>query len=101
MENSEHRVSLDALVRPSMIIALLSLTRISAILATLQIESALAEPITRTAALVSLVCTLMSLLYGCMYSIRFYDMRKPHKAAQWAQVMSLQLEFFFLHLIFY
>ncbi|TFK72082.1 hypothetical protein BDN72DRAFT_731953, partial [Pluteus cervinus] len=27
----------------------------------------------------------MSLLYGCMYSIRFYDMRKPHKAAQWAQ----------------
>lgn len=51
----------------------------------LQIEAA-SHPITRTAALFSLICALMSLLYGCMYIIRFGTMRKMHKASSFANV---------------
>lgn len=51
----------------------------------LQIDAAAADPITRTAALLSLICGLMSLLFGCMYIIRFGTMRKPYKAASWAE----------------
>jgi hypothetical protein len=32
------------------------------------------------------VCALVSLLYGCMYIIRFGTMRKTYKAADWATV---------------
>lgn len=52
----------------------------------LQIDAVADDIVIKTAALLSLVCALMSLLYGCVYTIRFYDMRKPHKAAQWAHV---------------
>ena len=31
----------------------------------------------------------MSLLFGCMYILRFNTMRMPHKAIQWAQVCFL------------
>ncbi|TFK63961.1 hypothetical protein BDN72DRAFT_775248 [Pluteus cervinus] len=27
----------------------------------------------------------MSLLYGCMYSIRFFDLKKSYKSLQWAE----------------
>jgi hypothetical protein len=37
-----------------------------------------------TAALFSLICALLSTLYGCLYIIRFSTMKKMHKAAQWA-----------------
>lgn len=58
----------------------------SAILTILQIQSAADDPITRYAALLSLVCAMMSLLFGCMYIIRFGSMRKAYKAAEWAAV---------------
>jgi len=58
----------------------------SAILTILQIQGAANDPLTRNCALFSLICALMSLLYGCMYIIRFGTMRKPHKAAAWAAV---------------
>ncbi|KAG6915085.1 hypothetical protein DXG01_013532 [Tephrocybe rancida] len=61
----------------------------SAILTILQIEAAGTDPIARNCALISLICALMSLLYGCMYIIRFSSMRKTYKALEWAQV-SLQ-----------
>ncbi|TFK61137.1 hypothetical protein BDN72DRAFT_778597, partial [Pluteus cervinus] len=64
---------------------IVSVLLLSAIASVLQIEAAAVDPIIRTSALLSLICALMSLLYGCMYSIRFYDMKKPYKAAQWAQ----------------
>ncbi|KAL1702335.1 hypothetical protein EV121DRAFT_271812 [Schizophyllum commune] len=35
-----------------------------------KIEAAAADPILRTAALLALICTLMSLLYGCLYTVR-------------------------------
>lgn len=58
----------------------------SAILTILQISGAADDPITRYLALLSLMCALMSLLFGCMYIIRFGSMRKTYKAAEWALV---------------
>jgi hypothetical protein len=63
--------------------------RIRAILTMLQIDAAAADPIARTTALISLVCALMSLLFGSLYIIRFGTMRKMYKAASWADVRSL------------
>ena len=58
----------------------------SAILTILQISGAADDPITRYLALLSLLCALMSLLFGCIYIIRFGTMRKTYKAAEWALV---------------
>jgi len=57
-----------------------------AILTILQIQGAGNDPLTRNFALFSLICALMSLLYGCMYIVRFGTIRHPHKAAAWAEV---------------
>ena len=61
-------------------------SRNRAILTILQIESAADDPLTRYTALFSLMCALISLLFGCMYIIRFGSMRKSYKAAEWALV---------------
>lgn len=63
---------------------LISVLLLSAILTILQIDAAATDPFTRYFALSSLVCALISLLYGCIYIIRFGTMRKPYKAAEWA-----------------
>ena len=57
-----------------------------AILTILQISGAANDPVTRYTALFSLMCALMSLLFGCIYIIRFGSMRKTYKAAEWALV---------------
>jgi len=44
------------------------------------------DPVTRTAALVSLVCALMSLAFGCLFIIRFGTMRSMYRASTWAGV---------------
>lgn len=58
----------------------------SAILTILQISTAASDPVTRYAALFSLICSLISLLFGCMYIIRFGTMRKTYTAVEWAKV---------------
>ena len=63
----------------------------STILTIFQIPEAADDPVTRTAALLSLVCALMSLSYGCMYIVRFGMMRNMFHASRWAEV-----SFFFL-----
>ena len=57
-----------------------------AILTLFQIEVA-NQTITRTAAFLSLVDALMSLIYGCLYIIRFGTMKSKWKAASFAEVM--------------
>jgi hypothetical protein len=54
--------------------------------ATLQIEAAFMDPVVYFVALYSLVCSLLSLIFGCLYILRFNTMRAPHKAIKWAQV---------------
>ncbi|KAJ3539089.1 hypothetical protein NMY22_g4892 [Coprinellus aureogranulatus] len=63
---------------------LISVLLLSAILTILQIDAASEDPYSRYFALSSLICALISLLYGCVYIIRFGTMRKPYKAAEWA-----------------
>ena len=58
----------------------------SAIITMFQIPDAEGDPLTRTTALLSLVCALMSLSYGCMYIVRFGTMRSMYRASRWAEV---------------
>ncbi|KAJ6485593.1 hypothetical protein C8R45DRAFT_277008 [Mycena sanguinolenta] len=74
---------IESLMREWNTFNIISVLLLSAILTMLQIESA-SHPITRVSALLSLICALMSLLYGCMYIIRFGTMRKMHKASSFA-----------------
>lgn len=66
--------------------AIFDIVFLRAILTMFQIPSAASDPVTRTAALLSLVCALMSLSYGCMYIFRFGTMRTMYKASRWAEV---------------
>ncbi|KAJ7498068.1 hypothetical protein B0H11DRAFT_1715205 [Mycena galericulata] len=74
---------INSLMQEWQTLNIISVLLMSAILTMLQIDSA-SNPITRTSALFSLICALMSLLYGCMYIIRFGTMRKMHKASSFA-----------------
>jgi hypothetical protein len=58
----------------------------STILNLFQITEAVDDPVTRTAALLSLICALMSLCYGCMYIVKFGMMRNMFHASRWAEV---------------
>ena len=58
----------------------------STILNIFQITEAADDPVTRTAALLSLICALMSLTYGCMYIVKFGMMRNMFHASRWAEV---------------
>ncbi|KZT23200.1 hypothetical protein NEOLEDRAFT_1180253 [Neolentinus lepideus HHB14362 ss-1] len=58
---------------------------LTAILTMFQIPDAAADPLIRTAALISLVCALMSLSYGCIFIIRFGTMGSMYRASRWAE----------------
>ncbi|KAG6836331.1 hypothetical protein H0H93_009081 [Arthromyces matolae] len=79
---------IDSLLREWKVFNIVSVLLLSAILTILQIDSAGSDPVARNCALVSLICALMSLLYGCIYIIRFSSMRKTHKAVEWAKTNS-------------
>ncbi|KAF8159937.1 hypothetical protein B0H34DRAFT_674211 [Crassisporium funariophilum] len=75
---------IDSVMREWKTFNIISVLLLSAILTILQIETAASDPVTRYTALFSLICALISLLFGCMYIIRFGSMRKTYKAAEWA-----------------
>jgi len=50
------------------------------------------DPVTRTTALMSLVCALMSLTFGCLFIIRFGTMRSMHRASTWAEVSPIKIQ---------
>lgn len=56
-----------------------------------QIKGATEDPVTRYTAFWSLICALLSLLYGCLFIIRFGSMRKASGAAKWAKVNQNQI----------
>ena len=60
----------------------------SAILTMFQVPDAAGDPLTRWAAIFSLIFALMSLIYGCMYIVQFGTMRSMYKASRWADVRS-------------
>jgi hypothetical protein len=59
----------------------------------LQIQDAAQSVVTKTMAVLSLISALMSLIFGCVYILRFSTMRTMRKAAKWAEVGFLQLEY--------
>lgn len=58
-----------------------------------QIQGASEDPVTRYLAFWSLICALLSLLFGCLFIIRFGSMRVAHKAAEWALVSLIYGDF--------
>jgi hypothetical protein len=86
MEIDECRISPSNYVSFSLTAGGSSLVFARGILTLLQIEDALSHPATRTAAFVSLICALMSLLYGGVYILRFGTMRGMDKAKLWSDV---------------
>ncbi|CAA7270549.1 unnamed protein product [Cyclocybe aegerita] len=83
LQNTWHSF-IDSLMREWKTLNIISVLLLSAILTILQIDSAANDPLTRYAALLSMMCALMSLIYGCIYIIRFGAVRKAYKAAEWA-----------------
>ncbi|EJU05963.1 hypothetical protein DACRYDRAFT_73183 [Dacryopinax primogenitus] len=75
---------IDHVIKEWKTLNLVSALLLTAILTLFQIEVS-NEPVTHTCGLLSLVCALMSLIFGCMYIIRFSTMRPMSKAARWAQ----------------
>ncbi|PFH46375.1 hypothetical protein AMATHDRAFT_155284 [Amanita thiersii Skay4041] len=76
---------IDSLMREWKTLNVVSALLLSAILTMFQIPSAASDPIIRNAALLSLVCALMSLSYGCMYIVKFGTMRSMFRASRWAE----------------
>ncbi|KIY48127.1 hypothetical protein FISHEDRAFT_12357, partial [Fistulina hepatica ATCC 64428] len=64
----------DTLIKEYKIFNLTSALLVSAVMTMFQVESAMTDPITRTTAFLALICALLSVLYGCMYMIRFGTM---------------------------
>ncbi|KAH9483258.1 hypothetical protein JR316_0005362 [Psilocybe cubensis] len=76
---------IDSLLREWKTLNVVSALLASAILTIFQIPEAAEDPVTRTLALLSLICALMSLSYGCMYIVRFGTMRSMFHASRWAE----------------
>ncbi|KAF9040780.1 hypothetical protein BJ165DRAFT_1492109 [Panaeolus papilionaceus] len=76
---------IDSLLKEWKTLNVVSALLASAILTIFQVPEAADDPVTRTLALLSLVCALMSLSYGCMYIVRFGTMRSMFHASRWAE----------------
>ncbi|KAL1742875.1 hypothetical protein HDZ31DRAFT_42292 [Schizophyllum fasciatum] len=76
---------IDSLIREWKTLNLVSALLLSAILTMFQIPDAATDPVTRNTALLSLICALMSLSYGCIYIVRFGTMRSMYRASRWAE----------------
>ncbi|TFK35080.1 hypothetical protein BDQ12DRAFT_635577, partial [Crucibulum laeve] len=78
-------IFIDSLLREWKTLNLISALLASAIMSTFQVPEMASDAVTRTAAVLSLICALMSLLYGCMYIVRFGTMRSMYRASRWAE----------------
>ncbi|KAF9479300.1 hypothetical protein BDN70DRAFT_878977 [Pholiota conissans] len=76
---------IDSLIHEWETFNIVSVMLLTAILTLLQIGTNVTDPVTRYAALFSLLCGLVSLLLGCLYIIRFGTMRKTYAAVEWAK----------------
>ncbi|KAI6027084.1 hypothetical protein EDC04DRAFT_2899357 [Pisolithus marmoratus] len=73
---------IDSLLREWKTLNLVSALLLSAILSMFQNTEMAYDPLTRTTALLSLTCALMSLSYGCVYIVRFATMKTMYKAGK-------------------
>ncbi|EJD42373.1 hypothetical protein AURDEDRAFT_185998 [Auricularia subglabra TFB-10046 SS5] len=75
----------DSLMREWKTLNLVSALLLSAIVTIFQIEDAANDPTTRTTAFISMAAALFSLIYGCIFILRFGTMRRMEKASRWAE----------------
>ncbi|CAL1701919.1 unnamed protein product [Somion occarium] len=75
----------DSLLKEWKTLNLVSALLCTAILTMFQVPDAAGDPLTRWAAILSLICALMSLTYGCVYIVQFGTMRSMYKASRWAE----------------
>ncbi|KAL6304139.1 hypothetical protein BKA93DRAFT_311003 [Sparassis latifolia] len=75
----------DSLLREWKTLNLVSALLCTAILTLFQVNAAANDPLTRSAALFSLIFSLMSVSYGCMYIVQFGTMRSMDRASRWAE----------------
>ncbi|KAF7329936.1 hypothetical protein MKEN_00257500 [Mycena kentingensis (nom. inval.)] len=75
---------IDSLMREWKTQNVVSALLLSAILTMLQIDAAANDALTRITALLALIGTFVSLLFGSIYIVRFGTMRRMYKAACWA-----------------
>jgi hypothetical protein len=85
---------IDSMVAEWQVQNIISALLLSAVLTLLQIDGIGTDILCRTTAIISLVCSLMSILYCCVFIARFGTMKKLYKAASWAEVCLLH--FFFV-----
>lgn len=78
-------VFIDSLLREWKTLNLVSALLLSAILSMFQNTQMSQDPVIRTAALLSLTSALMSVSFGCVYIVRFGNMRSMYKATRWAE----------------
>ncbi|KAF8905728.1 hypothetical protein CPB84DRAFT_562685 [Gymnopilus junonius] len=76
---------IDSLVKEWKTLNVVSALLASAIMTIFQVPDAAGDPVTRTLALLSLISSLFSLSYGCMYIVRFGMMRSMFHASRWAE----------------
>ncbi|EJF60038.1 hypothetical protein DICSQDRAFT_108072 [Dichomitus squalens LYAD-421 SS1] len=75
----------DTLMREWKTFNLVSALLCTTILTIFQIPEAAGDPLTRWSALLSLVCALISLSFGCVYIVHFGTMRSMDRASRWAE----------------
>ncbi|KAF7770741.1 hypothetical protein Agabi119p4_6715 [Agaricus bisporus var. burnettii] len=75
---------IDSLLREWKTLNIISGLLLSGILTIFQIEGTQKDPVTRYMAFWSLISALLSLLYGCIFIIRFSGMRRVYQATEWA-----------------
>ncbi|KAI0075404.1 hypothetical protein K474DRAFT_1559655, partial [Panus rudis PR-1116 ss-1] len=75
----------DSVLREWKTLNLVSALLCTAIVTLFQVPDAAGDPLTRWAAILSLICALMSLTYGCVYIVQFGSMRSMYKASRWAE----------------
>lgn len=76
---------IESVMREYKTFNVISVLLLSAILTILQIESAAHDALTRYTAMASLICALLSVLYGCVYIIRFGGMKRTYKGFEFAR----------------
>lgn len=76
---------IDSLMREWKTLNLVSVLLCTTVLTMFQIPDAAGDPLTRWSALLSLIFSIMSLTYGCIYIVQFNSMRSMYKASRWAE----------------
>ncbi|KAH8830265.1 hypothetical protein DL96DRAFT_929606 [Flagelloscypha sp. PMI_526] len=78
-------IFVDSLTREWKTMNIVSALLLGAQMTMFQVEDAASDPVTRYLALISLMCALMSISYGCVYIVRFSSMKSMVRASRWAE----------------